>query len=623
MAVTKIRVLLVDDDEDDYIITRDLLCEIGEMDFHLDWVGTYGTALDVMGRGEHDVYLVDFGLGERNGLELLREALASGCTAPIILLTGQGDHEVDIEAMKAGAADYLVKGQIAAPLLERSIRYAIERGQTLRALRNSENQYRRLFDSHPMPMAVYETESLRFLAVNDAAMRGYGYTSDEFLRLTVRDITPAEDVRGLVEETSAGMPEFGITRTRRHLRKDGSSFDVEVTSHEISFGGRTARLAMSNDITERKRMESALRKSEEHFRSLTENALDLISVIDLNRNIRYQSPSSERALGYTPEQLVGKSIFDFVHPDDAISLGEALDSIIGSPGLAYSVEFRFRHHDRSWRLLEAIGKMPASDSGAGGIVVNSRDITERKFLQEQLIQSEKLAALGKLISGIAHELNNPLTSVIGYTQLVLSQDKIDPGLRERLDVVGREAERARRIVQNMLSFARQHRPSRAGVDLNTLLEMSLDLRAYELGVRNIEVKREFGEIGEIIGDGHLLQQAFLNIVINAEQALREAGSGGCLLVRTEEKAIKSSRWIRITIVDDGPGMPEEVASKVFDPFFTTKNVGEGTGLGLSISYGIIKEHGGSISVESSPGHGTAFIIELPCQPDHVQSCTLA
>jgi two-component system NtrC family sensor kinase len=623
MAVDKIRVLLVDDDEDDYVITRDLLAEIAEMDFHLDWVGTYGTALEVISRAEHDVYLVDFGLGERNGLELLRDALGRGCRAPIILLTGQGDHEVDIEAMKAGAADYLVKGQIAAQLLERSIRYAIERGQTLQALRNSENEYRRLFDSHPVPMWVYDAQTYRFLAVNDAAVRNYGYSSAEFLRMTIRDIRPAEDVGGLVEEILAGLAKGGIIGTRRHLRKDGSTFDAEITSHEISFGGREARLVMANDITERQRMEAALRVSEEHFRSLTENALDLISVIDLNRKIRYQSPSSRRALGYAPDELVGKSIFDFVHPDDAECLAEALDLIVRNPGHAHSVEFRFRNSDQGWRLLEAIGKTPVNEWGTGGIVVNSRDITERKFLQQQLIQSEKLAALGRLISGIAHELNNPLTSVIGYTQLVMSQHDLTPGLRERLDIVSREAERARGIVQNMLSFSRQHRPGRAGVDLNSLLEITLDLRAYEMGVSNIEARREFGEIGEIVGDSHLLQQVFLNIIVNAEQAMRDSGSGGKLLVRTEEEEVDSRRWVKISIIDDGPGMPEEVVNKVFDPFFTTRNAGEGTGLGLSISYGIVKEHGGLISVESAPGRGTAFIVELPCQPDHIQSCTLA
>jgi len=270
MAVYKIRVLLVDDDEDDYIITRDLLSEIGEMEFDLDWVGTYGTALEVISRGEHDVYLVDFGLGERNGLDLLRDALARGCKAPIILLTGQGDHEIDIEAMKAGAADYLVKGQIAAPLLERSIRYAIERAQTLQQLRNSEDEYRRLFNSHPVPMWVYDVVTYRFLAVNDAAMRNYGYTGDEFLRMTVRDICPPEDMQGFVDEVSFGFPEHGVTGTIRQVRKDGSIFEAEVTSREIAFTGRRARLVMALDITERQRMEAALRRSEEHPGSLTD-----------------------------------------------------------------------------------------------------------------------------------------------------------------------------------------------------------------------------------------------------------------------------------------------------------------------------------------------------------------
>jgi PAS domain S-box-containing protein len=270
MAGHKIRILLVDDDEDDYIITRDLLSEIGEMEFDLDWVGTYGTALEVISRADHDVYLVDFGLGERNGLDLLRDALARGCKAPIILLTGQGDHEIDIEAMKAGAADYLVKGQIAAPLLERSIRYAIERAQTLQQLRNSEDEYRRLFNSHPVPMWVYDVATYRFLAVNDAAIKNYGYTSEEFLSMTIRDIYPPEDVRVFVEEVSVGLPQHGVTATKRHVRKDRSIFEAEVTSRDIAFTGRRARLAMAIDITERQRIDAAFRKSEEHAGSLTD-----------------------------------------------------------------------------------------------------------------------------------------------------------------------------------------------------------------------------------------------------------------------------------------------------------------------------------------------------------------
>src|SRR5262249_27704494 len=236
----------------------------------------------------------------------------------------------------------------AAPLLERSIRYAIERAQSLQALRDSEDEYRRLFNSHPVPMWVYDTETLKFLAVNDAAIRSYGYTDAEFLEMTIGDIRPVEDAHELFNEISVGLPDFGVTGTRRHLRKDGSTFDAEITSHEIGFAGRSARLVMAVDVTQRKEMEAALRKSEEHFRSLTENALDLIGIIDLNGTICYQSPSSERALGYAPQELVGRRIFDFVHPDDLDGLHAAVNQIIGHPGVAYSAEYRFRSRDGSW-----------------------------------------------------------------------------------------------------------------------------------------------------------------------------------------------------------------------------------------------------------------------------------
>jgi two-component system cell cycle sensor histidine kinase/response regulator CckA len=614
MEKNRLRVLLVDDDEDDYIITRDLMSEIDEMSFDLEWVATYNAAVEAIGRGVHDVYLVDYGLGGRNGLDLLREVLHKGCRAPIILLTGQGDHEIDMEAMKAGAADYLVKGQIAAPLLGRSIRYSIERTQVIDALRDSEKQYKRLFNNNPLPMWLYDVDTLAFLAVNDAATRSYGYSRKEFLGMSIKDIALEEDLARLLQTITQGIFERGLTSKSRHKRKDGMIIDVEITSHEVSFAGRSARLVMANDITERKRMEDALRRSEEHFRSLIENAQDQIEILDANGTTLYSSPAAEKTTGYKPEEIVGRSVFDHIHPDDIPNVMEALEKLVANPGVAIAMEVRIRHKDGSWRVFETIGTKPADDSIVGGIIVNSRDVTERKLLQEQLIQSEKLAALGRLVSGVAHELNNPLTSVIGYTQLVLAQYELAPDLRERLDVVNKQGQRARRIVQNMLSFARQHRPQRSGVDLNSLLEMTLELRAYELGVVNIQVAREFGDVPSIIGDAHLLQQVFLNIMVNAEQALRQSNKGGHLTVRTESKEVEENKWAVVTIIDDGPGIPPEVIGRIFDPFFTTKEVGEGTGLGLSISYGIVKEHGGGIKVESRPGQGTTFLIELPSEP---------
>ncbi|MGH9763120.1 MAG: PAS domain S-box protein, partial [Blastocatellia bacterium] len=470
--------------------------------------------------GGHDVCLVDYGLGERNGLELLRMATEQECHAPIILLTGQGDHEIDIMAMKAGAADYLIKGHITPPLLERSLRYAVERAQTLDTLKNSESQYRLLFSSNPLPMWLYDVETLKFLSVNDAAVRSYGYRRTEFLESTVEKLYVPQEGGSAADDLTEDVPELGMVTERKHRRKDGTIIDVQATVYEVNFGGKRARLVIAADITERKRMEDVLRRSEAHFRSLTENALDLISIISRDGAIQYLSPSSERVIGYDPGELPGRKLYDFIHLEDVEELVAAFEKIGRSPGTPQSIAFRFKHHTGTWRTLEAIGNMPPPDSGISGIVLNMRDVTERNQLQQQLIQSEKLAALGKLVSGVAHELNNPLTSVLGYTQLILSEQEVDGDLRERLEIVGRQAERARRIVQNMLSFARQHKPTKSDLDLNLLLDATLELRAYELSVNNVGVKRDFGAISPVVGDSQLLQQVFLNVVTNAEQAMK-------------------------------------------------------------------------------------------------------
>jgi two-component system NtrC family sensor kinase len=249
--------------------------------------------------------------------------------------------------------------------------------------------------------------------------------------------------------------------------------------------------------------------------------------------------------------------------------------------------------------------------GREAILTINRDITERRRLQQQLIQSEKMAALGQLVSGVAHELNNPLTSVIGYTELLLETASLDATCRERLGIIGREGERARRIINNLLSFARQQKPARTELDLNELLDRILDLRAYEMRVNGITVERRYGSIPSVLGDGHQLQQALMNIIVNAEQAMTSGRKGGGLTVTTESTWVESRHKVAVVIRDEGPGIPEHQLDRVFDPFFTTRPVGMGAGLGLSITYGIVKEHGGAVFARSVPGEGATFVVELP------------
>jgi signal transduction histidine kinase/ActR/RegA family two-component response regulator len=235
--------------------------------------------------------------------------------------------------------------------------------------------------------------------------------------------------------------------------------------------------------------------------------------------------------------------------------------------------------------------------------------TKLKSSYDLLLQSEKMALMGQVVAGIAHELNNPLTIVIGNIQLMLMRERNEKNV-ESLSRIQDGAERASKIVKNLLTFARQETPERKLVNVNTIIRKSVELRSYELRVSNIEISTELDQsLPETMADPHQLQQVFLNLIVNAEHAMIEAHGKGLLRVKSRREEGR----ILIFFSDDGPGIPNENLHRIFEPFFTTKAVGKGTGLGLSICQGIIVEHGGKIDVESTPGRGTTFVIELPIQ----------
>ncbi len=233
--------------------------------------------------------------------------------------------------------------------------------------------------------------------------------------------------------------------------------------------------------------------------------------------------------------------------------------------------------------------------------------SQSRLVQERLLQSEKMSSVGQLVSGVAHELNNPLTGIMGFAQLLLLRE-LDETARRQVETIYAEAERASKIVQNLLTFARRRRAQKEPSNLNTLIERVLELRNYDLRVRNIETELDLDPaLPETMVDANQMQQVFLNIIINAEQAMRGDGDQGTLRIRTSA----DDRNVTVAFQDTGPGMSAETVRRIFDPFFTTKEAGEGTGLGLTISYGIIEDHGGRIWAESGPGRGTTFLIELP------------
>jgi signal transduction histidine kinase len=242
-----------------------------------------------------------------------------------------------------------------------------------------------------------------------------------------------------------------------------------------------------------------------------------------------------------------------------------------------------------------------------GSVMVARDVTNQKRMEEQLLVTDRLASIGELASGIAHELNNPLTSVIGFSQLLMAGE-VPADIREDLATIYSEAQRAAVIVKNLLTFARKHAPVKQMSQVNIVIDDVLRLRAYEEKVNNIEVEKHLANnLPEIMMDHFQIQQVFLNIIVNAEFAMLEAHNRGKLVITTE----KADGILRITFTDDGPGISKENMKSIFNPFFTTKEVGKGTGLGLSICHGIVTEHRGQISAKSELGKGATFIVELP------------
>jgi two-component system NtrC family sensor kinase len=269
---------------------------------------------------------------------------------------------------------------------------------------------------------------------------------------------------------------------------------------------------------------------------------------------------------------------------------------------------------RGPQLGETLTHMPESrhiavtvTQATGFGLVLLRDNTDERLLHERLLQSEKMASVGQLVSGVAHELNNPLTGVMGFAQLLLARD-LDETVRSQIQTIYDEAERAAKIVQNLLSFARRRKPTKEMADLNGLVQRVLELRSYDFAIRNISLDMTLDTRMERVWvDADQIQQVLFNVIKNAEQAMIDANKGGRLTVVTRG----GPGGARVSIADDGPGIPLEIQRRIFDPFFTTKDAGEGTGLGLTICYGIIEEHGGRIWTENRVEGGAVFHIELP------------
>ena len=370
------------------------------------------------------------------------------------------------------------------------------------------------------------------------------------------------------------------------------------------------------DITERRNIERRLGEEQEFVRRLVACFPDIIVVLDNHGRYTFVSPRVEEFLGYTAEEYVGMDLGERPHPDDRASVMEFFSSLVTGKTSFGTVEYRTAHKNGGWRTFRAnAGPLTDAEGKVIGIVASARDVTESKRLEQQLLQSEKLAAIGQMVSGVAHELNNPLTAILGMSDLVRER-ATDDASRRQIELVQKQARKAVGLVQGLLNFSRPSRPKSQHVRLGELITRAIELQQFVLASRNITVDVDpASKFPEIQADPNQVVQVFVNLLANAEQSIAAVRDHGKISIRIAEMEGKAE----VLVDDDGPGIPAEIRSKIFDPFFTTRRSTGGTGLGLTICLVILKEHGGTIEVQSSPSGGARFRILLPVSRSAPQS----
>jgi two-component system NtrC family sensor kinase len=474
--------------------------------------------------------------------------------------------------------------------------------------REAERRYRELFDSIQEGL-FFATPDGRFLDVNDAMVRMLGYASrEELLRADVSPhLYPAPEAR---EKFLRALMERGVLRNYEETlrRKDGTLLHTlqNITAVRDARGGIAQIRGLMLDVTEQKTFQSQLQRERDFNQKILNTTQSMILVLDTAGLISYANRRCYEA-GYQESELIGHRLVDWVeatHQEDFIA---ALETTAHGHQVE-NLELKVRRSDSSMGHFSiSLSPMRDEQNTVNSVVVVMTDITDAVLLQAKLAHSEKMATIGRLVSGVAHEVNNPLAAILGFTDLLLENPEVTGAAKEDLKIILHETQRTKDIVQDLLSFARQRPVQRELVQVNSVLRQTIKLRSYDFASHGVEVTEEFEEsLAPAIGDSQQLQQVFLNILNNAYDAVQEAGQRGRIRIHTR----RQGEMIEVAISDNGTGIVD--SQRIFDPFYTTKQPGKGTGLGLSICYGIVRAHGGEIQCwNNEAGAGSTFVVRIP------------
>jgi PAS domain S-box-containing protein len=574
-----------------------------------------------------DLILSDYTLPRFDGMTALSLARERAPSIPFLIVTGSVNEETAVGCMKAGATDYLLKSNLAriGPAIEAALereRAHAEKIQAESALAASERRFRSLVQNSSDLVTIVAPDGT-ILYASDSAERIVGYSPSFLVGTSLLGYLEQSDVgpvRGLLQNGNgkpsvAGPIEFSLRRA------DGSPVWLEAVGTNL-LNDATIRGIVLNarDVSERKRADRALRESEERYRDLFDNASDLVCMAAPDGALLYVNKAWQEGTGYSEDEIGQLELLDIVHPDsrprynavvERVLQGERLDHVelilVPKIGAPITVE----------------GNLSCTFKDGQPSVVRGiyRDITERKRVEEQLRRAERMQAAGKLAGGVAHEVNNMMTGVIGFSEFLLrSFDPTDPR-RGDVEEVIRAGTRAADVTRQLLAFTRQQFLRPQVVQINTVVSEMEKMLRRSLGEDKQLDLRLSPEAGQVRADRGQLEQVLINLVLNARDAVTahgrvtvetaSAGWDSAYASRHDGVEIPLGRYVLLAVSDTGCGMEPEVQARIFEPFFTTKPIGQGTGLGLSTVYGIVKQSGGFVWVYSEPGEGSVFKVYLP------------
>lgn len=598
---------------------------------------------------EFDLLLMDVGGDNARAAELIREVRRRSPATRIVGIPLREAGRLREEAFAVRVDGYYVgvqpperlRQQLAALLDERDALRDARVGQQVladelraldrqsrMALAASEARYRQVVQSVQEVIFSTDVEG-RWTSLNPAWTAITGFSADESLARPLFSFVHPDDEPGLrarfLEALGERLPSF---RHEGRWRTRGSGhrwLELRLQLDIAPGGSVTGTAGVLADVTERRRAQDALQRSEEYYRSLIEHSGDMMAVLNADGTFRYASPAVERVFGYRPVELTGVDPMKLVHDDDQEHTRAGLGIVLDSPGITRTAELRIRHRSGEWRNVELTCRNELLTPGVDGIVINARDVTERhqaearlRESEQLLLQAQKMDAIGRLAGGVAHDFNNLLTTIQGHIDLLIADLGEGSPLRSDLTEVREAAERATSLTRQLLAFSRRQ------VLQPRVLELNLIVRDMEKMLRRvigqgITLSTQLpDDTGRVRADPAQIEQVLLNLVVNARDAMMRGGNVAISTTHRElteaeaaEAELPPGDYVLLQVRDSGEGMTPQVAAQAFDPFFTTKGPGGGTGLGLSTVYGIVKQSGGHVWLRTEPGGGTEVSVALP------------